>query len=68
MAATYGYHSLQQTLAGLDYLAFAAVSFVAAILISLMKVGPLRHGLDRWKKKHWPGPTPVPTAEVTEKD
>jgi hypothetical protein len=68
VAATHGYHSLRQTVGGLDYLAFAAVSFLVAILISLMKVGPLRERLRRWRMRYRPRPAPLPTPKASDAD
>jgi hypothetical protein len=36
--------------------------------ISLMKVGPLRERLNRWKEQRWPRPAPAPTAKVLDND
>ncbi len=68
VAAAHTYHSLRQTLAGLDYLAFAAVSFLVAILISLMKIRPLRERLRRWKILPRPRTAPLPTGKAADTD
>ena len=56
------YPSLRHAVAGLDYLALAIVSFLLALAISLVKAGPLRERLRRWRESRRPGPAPAPDA------
>lgn len=64
LAAVQFYRYLGQVIVGLNYLAWALVSFLAAVLISLMKIGALRQWLAQWKGKRWPSREPVAKPSI----